>query len=210
MATTRVRQKIIETLERRGTASAAQIGQALNMSATAVRHHLSILAADGRLEAAGERTRAKRGRPEKMYRLSDKVLGENLAQLSDIVLSRWLEALPAAEREAAIAAIAGQMADEAARTDAKLPAARRLVQLVERLNRLHYQARWEAGASGPHVLFGHCPYGAIIDKHPELCAMDAAFLEAMMDAPLEQLSKISNKAGGATHCVFAMFAGAKR
>ncbi len=72
---------------------------------------------------------------------------------------------------------------------------KRLIEPVEKLSALHYEAGWEAGAEGPRILLGHCPYAGIIAWHPELCRMDA---EAV------QISKIDPAATGATHCVFAL------
>jgi len=63
---------------------------------------------------------------------------------------------------------------------------------VEKLNQMNYHARWEAGAGGPRILFGHCPYAAIITRHPELCAMDAALLKELFGDELEQIAKIEN------------------
>ncbi|NOH03540.1 MAG: hypothetical protein HND47_17050 [Chloroflexi bacterium] len=55
----------------------------------------------------------------------------------------------------------------------------------KKLNDLHYQARWEAGAQGPRLLFGRCPYARVIEGHPEICKMDEAMLEAALARPIE-------------------------
>jgi hypothetical protein len=70
------------------------------------------------------------------------------------------------------------------------------------LNEIHYQSRWEAGAEGPRILFAHCPYAAIIDKHPELCQMDGFLLGEEIGVDARQLAKIDQKPGGITHCIF--------
>ena len=88
--------------------------------------------------------------------------------------------------------------------DKNLPLPRRLADLAERLNALRYHARWEAGALGPRIVFGHCPYGEIIARHPELCIMDALMLSKEMDATAEQLSKIDRTSGTATQCLFSL------
>jgi predicted ArsR family transcriptional regulator len=82
------------------------------------------------------------------------------------------------------------------------PLAKRLNLLIEKLNQMNYHARWEAGSEGPRVIFGHCPYAAIIEKHPELCAMDAALLEKLMGHSAGQLTKIGRD--GSLSCVFVM------
>jgi predicted ArsR family transcriptional regulator len=81
-----------------------------------------------------------------------------------------------------------------------LPVAKRLVLLVEKLDEMHYQARWEAGAEGPRVIFGRCPYAKVIDGHPELCKMDAALLSISLGRPMIQLQK--NEPGIRGTCPF--------
>ena len=198
-----VRHRVLAFIGQRSSATASQIGRGLSLSSATVRYHLSFLAGDGRIVPNGTRRKAGRGRPEISYRLSDRLLGDNLAGVADNALSQWLGGLPAGKREAAIELMAGALADQLGGVDRNLPAPKRLVQLIERLGTLHYKARWEAGASGPRVLFGHCPYASIIHKHPELCKMDAALLRHAMDAVVEQLAKIE-PGTAATQCIFAI------
>ncbi len=145
----------------------------------------------------------RRGRPEKSYRLSDRVIGENLGTLADAVLTSWLEGATDADRAAALDAVARRLTQQLGAIPMDQPAAKRIVQLTEKLNGMHYQARWEAGAEGPRILFGHCPYAAIIGAHPELCTMDALMLEAATNADVQQLSKIDRRPGRVNQCVFA-------
>jgi predicted ArsR family transcriptional regulator len=78
--------------------------------------------------------------------------------------------------------------------------AKRLSMLVEKLNEMHYQARWEAGAEGPRVIFGRCPYAKVIDGHTELCKMDTALLGISLGRPMIQLQK--NDVGARGTCPF--------
>lgn len=67
---------------------------------------------------------------------------------------------------------------------------------------MNYHARWEAGAEGPRVIFGHCPYAAIIARHPDLCRMDKALLEEWMGRSADQFAKIEIE--GSLVCVFGI------
>jgi predicted ArsR family transcriptional regulator len=67
---------------------------------------------------------------------------------------------------------------------------------------MNYHARWEAGSQGPRLIFGHCPYAALIGKHPELCRMDAALLEKLMGEAVTQMFKIGRE--GSSVCVFVL------
>jgi predicted ArsR family transcriptional regulator len=69
------------------------------------------------------------------------------------------------------------------------PMPKRLSLLVEKLNEMHYQSRWEAGAEGPRVIFGRCPYAKVIAGHPELCKMDTAMLAISLGRPVIPLQK---------------------
>ncbi len=162
------------------------------MSAATVRHHLRVLLSDGRLESASARVRPSRGRPEKAYSIPLAALGDNLPALSEALLAE-------AGRTVRIEALVKRLADE---SDLKSqPVAKRLNLVVERLNQMNYHARWEAGSEGPRVIFSHCPYMAIVAKHPELCKMDALLLEKLMGTSAEPLTTIREENSS---CVFVM------
>ena len=188
-----VRQKVLAYLNKTRTASAREISRALKMSAANVRHHLRVLVSDGRLEMSTATTHERRGRPEKVYSLPLAVLGDNLSALSDALLME-------AGSRVRVEALANHLVGES--DFASQPVAKRLNLVIEKLNQMNYHARWEAGSSGPRIIFGHCPYASIIEKHPELCKMDAAMLEKLMGHSAEQLTKIGRD--GSLSCVFVM------
>lgn len=188
-----VRQKVLGYLTKTRSASAREVGRALKMSAPTVRHHLRVLTRDGRLEMSFVRGLEGRGRPEKVYSLPRAALGDNLSLLSDAVIT---EASTTVRMEALAKRLAGESGL------AVHPIAKRLNGTVEKLNQMKYHARWEAGSQGPRIIFGHCPYAAIIEKHPELCQMDEALLNELMGQSLTQIFKIGKD--GSSVCVFAM------
>ena len=192
------RQKVLAHLKKTRTASAREIARALKMSAPNVRHHLSVLCSDGRVDAlrTAVNNRERRGRPEKVYSLSQAALGDNLSTLANALLT---EAGPGLNVEALASHILNSS------QYANLPVAKRLVLLVEKLDEMHYQARWEAGAEGPRVIFGRCPYAKVIDGHPELCKMDTAMLSISLGRPMIQLQK--NEAGARGTCPFLFLVG---
>ena len=187
---TTARQKVLAYLIKTRTTSAREIARALKMSAPTVRHHLRVLVSDGRLEMNSVRGREGRGRPEKVYSIPRAALGDNLSALSDAL---WTEAGASVKVEALAKRLAG---DSNIKSQ---PVAKRLNLLVEKLNQMNYHARWEAGPQGPRILLGHCPYAAIIAKHPELCQMDAALLKELFGDEMEQIAKIENFQG---MCIF--------
>jgi predicted ArsR family transcriptional regulator len=172
---TTARQKVLTYFEKNRTASARELSRALKMSTATVRHHLRIMANDGRLEMASLRGREGRGRPEKVYSLPPAVLGDNYSALANALLS---EAGARIKMEAVARRLAGDV------DLANQPIARRLNLVVEKLNQMNYHARWEAGAQGPRIMFGHCPYGAIVSQNPKLCEMDVSLLAELSGRPV--------------------------
>ncbi len=187
------RQKVLSYLTKTRTASAREISRSLKMSPATVRHHLRVLVADGRLEMVFARGRDGRGRPEKVYSLPSSALGNNLDVLGEALLS---EAGAAIQMQALAKRITGEQ------TFVNQPVAKRLNASVEKLNQMNYHARWEAGPQGPRLIFGHCPYAALIGRHPELCQMDEALLEQLMGDAVTQMFKIGKE--GSSLCVFAL------
>ena len=171
---TTARQKVLTYLTKNRTASAREISRSLKMSAATVRHHLRVLSADGRLEMDAVRGRDGRGRPEKVYSIPRAALGDNLSALGDALLT---EAGSKVKMEAVAKRLAGD--DDLA----SQPIAKRLNLVVEKLNQMNYHARWEAGAEGPQIHLGHCPYAAIVGEHPELCEMDMSLISQMISRP---------------------------
>ena len=195
MPVTTARQRILAQIAKLGSASARDLARTLRMSEATVRHHLRHLAADGRvisLSSPQQGGSKNRGRPENIFRLSAALEGDNLAGLVEALFNVQRSTLNA-ERLAEVILDTNPFSN--------LPIPKRLALIVQKLNEMHYQARWEAGAEGPRILLGRCPYTAVIEKHPELCRMDAALLASALGTEVRQLAKIEKLQG---LCVFAM------
>jgi len=190
---TTARQKVLTYFNKTRTASAREISRALKMSTATVRHHLRVLASDGRLEIVFVRVQDRRGRPQKVYSLPRSALGDNLAALSDALL---VEASSGVKMETLAKRLVGES------NFASQPLVKRLNLTVEKLNQMNYHSRWEAGSDGPRIIFSHCPYASVIEKHPELCKMDEVMLKEWMGQPAAQIFKIGKD--GSSVCVFAI------
>lgn len=188
---TTARHKVLAYLSKARSASAREISRSLKLSPASVRHHLRVLVSDGRLELAPVRGRDGRGRPEKVYSLPRAALGHNLDVLSDALLA---QAGPGLQVDALAAHLTGES------NFAGQPLAKRLNLTIEKLNQMHYHAHWEAGSDGPRFVFGHCPYAAIVSKHPELCSMDHRLLENLTGEPVKQVFRAGKE--GSSVCVF--------
>ena len=147
---------------------------------------------------------AARGRPAIRYRPSDRLLGDNLAQIAESLLEAYASnTRPRPEGPPLRALVDGLLGQLGPPRD-RLPVMLQLRELTDALNQIHYMARWEAGAEGPRIVFGHCPYAAIIERHPELCQMDRLALGEHMQAAASQIAKIDPRSYAATQCVFVL------
>ncbi len=191
---TTTRQKILDYLKRNKSVSSREIARALQMTPANARHHLSVLAADGRVEVTSRR-QIGRGRPEKVYQLGSTFVGDNLSVLVDALL---VETNGKVDMEALGRRIAGE------NVATGQPLMRKLESTVKSLNGMHYQSRWEAGVGGPRVVLGRCPYAAAIENHPELCLMDAALLAKLLGEKVDQTAKLVTGAGGLPYCAFVL------
>jgi predicted ArsR family transcriptional regulator len=199
------RQRLLETLETRQIASAADLARALSLSAANLRRCLAALAAEGLVEVIDQRQPAGRGRPAQRYRLTRQTHQHNLAGLAGALLDHWLAACPPEDRPACWRQLAAQLAGAGA-GGGPLPAnfTQRLYQGIRRLNDLAYQARWEAHAQAPRLILEHCPYAALLPAHPELCQLDVYLLEALFAVPARQLEKLAPNSQGLPRCIFLL------
>ena len=197
--TTRLR--ILDYLRKQQTASARELSLAMALTGANIRHHLAVLEANDLVEVIGQRREGRRGRPVNLYSLSRQVLGDGLDALSGAVLSEWLGGKTEGPRRQALHSLAQHLSTTS--PDAlNLSLTQRLAATIDRLNQLHYQARWEAAASGPLLVLGQCPYAAIIDAHPALCMMDEYLLEGCLKSKVRQTAKRLPGVKGLPLCLF--------
>lgn len=197
------RQRILNYLGQHNGASATEISRALRVTAANIRYHLSILVLDGRVQALGFRPEQGRGRPLRVYGLGEAALGANLTGLVEALFAYVLENATSANLDSVLQALAARLVPaQAGEVDGHI--ARRLVQTVAHLNQYGYAARWEAHAAAPHITFEHCPYAAVIAKHPELCSMDGFILKQRLGAQVEQTACLEKNSRGTLFCQFVL------
>jgi predicted ArsR family transcriptional regulator len=191
--------RIIEFLRRNQTASVYDIGRVLTKTHADIRHHLSILRMNKIVEVAGQMA-GLRGRPRNVYSLSASILGDRLEELCSILLSEIVENEKTGDREVRLKEIGEKLSGNNNNKDKSV--VQRLNFTVESLNKLHFQARWEAGGRGPRIILGHCPYAAIIASHPEVCKIDSYELETRLNLPVVQYGKLEPNSTGVPYCTF--------
>jgi predicted ArsR family transcriptional regulator len=205
MQNTRI--KIMNFLEANNQATAAELSQVLNLTQANIRHHLSILFEEGKVEVVGQNQPEGRGRPPFLYMPTKQTQKHSL----DVLLSALLEDIQLAgssrQRESKIKRLAERLSLPRSNENKSLTI--RLGESMQHLNNLHYQAHWEARSDSPIIILGRCPYAPIIDQFPELCTMDKYILENMLEREVEQISKIVRRPEGPQHCRFEIHSGKK-
>jgi predicted ArsR family transcriptional regulator len=195
---TSTREKILEHLSEQKTATPGQLSRALRVTAADIRYHLGLLVESGQIEVGGRISTGERGRPSQIYRLAAPAREENLAGLTRVLL----DAIQTQSGQVELADIARRLSPAGGNQAPGSSA--RLLQAVQQLNLLKYQARWEAHANAVQMLLGNCPYAAIIREHPELCQMDAHLLEQLTGLPAAQTAKLQPNQEGAIYCRFQL------
>ncbi len=193
------RSKILDYLQRNASTTAEELSRTLQMTPANIRYHLALLEKEGQTVILGIKKEAK-GRPTHLYGASDQVLGTGLRPLVEAILITWDENGEAQQENRL-----KRLAEHLAKIDPSEPnmnVSKKLNRMVNRLNELHYQARWEAGAAGARMILGHCPYAEIIEGHPELCRMDVFLLEARTGLLARQRTKLEPGRDGVRRCVF--------
>lgn len=199
---TNARQKILKYVLEEQSATVDELSKVFRVTPANIRHHLSILVDQGSVKIIGYKARDGKGRPAQIYTASQRSEQNNLEQLADTLLSTLLSSAQSDGSSALLQGIALQMAGKLI-VDKHNPT-RQVYSAIRALNRMSYQAHWEAHIENPRVIIGHCPYQAILDRHPEICQLDAFLLQELLGTPVEQAGKLSVNAKGLPECVFLL------
>jgi predicted ArsR family transcriptional regulator len=193
------RQLILEFLESKQIGTAPEIARAMNMTSANVRHHISILVDESAIVEIGTRRTKDRGRPSLLYALYGHARQHNLDQLSSALLDELLLGKTPDEATQVLKRLAGRLLDDNTYTSSLT---QRLYKAILRLNEMHYDARWEAHADAPYLIFSFCPYAKILHSNPELCTLDSHLIEALLGRPARQIERLAEDERGATYCKF--------
>lgn len=196
------RQRILEYIQSKEVVTALEISRALRMTPANARHHLSILRDEGVVHVLGQKPGAERGRPLDLYCLWRPLSRHNLDGLASALLEELLTECTPEDLDEVLQRLAIRFLPPTHAESKNLT--QRLSQAVLHLNRLSYQARWEAHAQGPQVIFQHCPYATIVANHPEVCRMDQFLIKNILQLPVQQLARLEKTPSGFRQCVFRL------
>ncbi|MEV4535114.1 HTH domain-containing protein [Asanoa sp. NPDC049518] len=211
----RTRDRVLRLLLERGTATAAELGEALRLSPAAIRKHLDALLTDGDVVTRQRPVRAGRGRgrPAKVFTLTDAArlrCGRHTYDNMATAALRWIAAHGGAGAVDAFAAeqvatLEGRCRDamEGAGDD---PIARAEA-LAEALTAEGYAANASAIATGGQLCQHHCPVAHVAAEFPELCEAETAVISRLVGTHVQRLATIAHGDGVCTTHIPAQQAG---
>jgi predicted ArsR family transcriptional regulator len=191
------RQRLLDLIRNKPGSTAAELSRALQVTQANVRHHLSNMIEEGLVITAGRNRRGRRGRPARRFSLTALTLQDNFDILSKALLTTSLDDLPPDAETAYLQRVARHLAGE---FTPRGPLAQRLVRAIEQLNTLGYQARWEAHADAPRMIFERCPFAALRPEYPELCQLDTYLVEFLLGETVTQIESNAQLDDG--YCLF--------
>ena len=200
------RQRLLEYIRDHRIVTVAELSRVLRMTRSNARHHLAILEQQGLIRVTGERPAERgRGRPARLYGLVETTQAHNLGELSGVLLELLASERPVGQQPGLYHQVArGLKSANTVESSSSSSLTQRLSHTVQQLNQLNYQARWEAYARGPRLILGHCPYAAILSRHPEMCQIDRHLLQELVGAPVVQTERLALDERGAPYCRFAL------
>ena len=191
------RDAVVGLLMNRGQATAADIGEALGITTTAVRRHLDNLldAGDVRTAAPSGLGSRGRGRPAKEFLLT--ATGRRrLGQGYDALAVDALRALREVGGEEAVRTFARRRAEQAIGAATVGPGVPDPVDGARRIAASLSDAGFSADArevgNGVQICQHHCPVSEVASEFPELCEAEISAIEQALGTHVQRLATIAN------------------
>jgi predicted ArsR family transcriptional regulator len=201
-ADARTRDRVRSLLLELGPSTAAVLGERLGLSVAGVRRHLDALVADGTVVPAAPRRRAAvRGRPARLYTLTDAGHAAGPSAYDDLAAGA-LRFLAETAGESAVEKFAQARASEIEdryqdRLDAVGPGDRTAA-LAEALTADGYAATTSGQGTGTQLCQHHCPVQHVAEQFPQLCDAETAALGRLLDVHVQRLATIAHGDGVCT------------
>ena len=166
---------------------------AAKVSPVTVRHHINSLLADSLIEA--ESVRRKVGRPYHVYSLSEaghELFPKKYFALSSRLLEELKERFPGEVVNELFESVVQRIVTEHRSEFESLDFEARLDYVVKLLADEGFLARWEKVDNGYKLTEYSCPFIGIGQQHAEICTLDTALIEAVLDTKVSQHSCMLN------------------
>jgi predicted ArsR family transcriptional regulator len=192
--------------------TAAEVSEHFAVHPNVARHHLEKLSAGGHLEVAVGAAEGRTGRPSKRYRPTGRTVQlSEPARRHDLIVTLLGRALSLLSTEQAqqMAEEVGEhygreLAEQMHPGDGHRSMQQALHAVADALTAHGFAAHAEARNGEMSIVSDACPFGALSDQHPVICAVDRGMVRGMLaglstEAADPQMS--ASRARGADTCV---------
>jgi len=179
-------RQFLEQLQRLGAGTIQEIGDAVGVTATAVRQRLTRLQDFGYV--ARDLERAGRGRPHHRYRITDKGMRQLGDNYSDLAMILWREIRSIDDPEVrqllrhrvrdALVARFGSVEQIPSVWD-------RLTHLKSELSDRGYSVDVEQGAGLPILRENNCPFHELAETDRDICELEQDVFERVLGVPVK-------------------------
>ena len=188
---TGTRERVLALLLALGPSTAVTLSERLEVTPAGIRRHLDALLAEGVVMTAEPRRRAvTRGRPAKLYGLTEAGHAAGPSAYDDLA-GAALRFMTAEQVDAFAEARAQEL--EARYVGVDSPAA-----LAERLSEDGYAATTNDQGVGVQLCQHHCPVQHVAAEFPQLCDAETAALGRLLDVHVQRLATIAHGDGVCT------------
>lgn len=204
------RHRILLHVLRHGPVSATDISEEFGLSAAGVRRHLDNIVADGYAEIVNVPRSGQRGRPAKMFRLTDAGRSQFGHDYDSLALLA-LRALRQTGGEAAVEDFAaqrihdllgdieedeqGSTASIAETSEDDEDVIAKAKAIADALTERGYAATVGNAAGGVQICRHHCPIQDVAQEFPELCAAEHRVVAELLGQHTQPLATIADGNG---------------
>lgn len=195
------RHRILLHVLRHGPVSASDISDEFGLSAAGVRRHLDNIVSDGLAEVLDAPRSGQRGRPAKLFRLTD----QGRAQFGHDYDTLALLALRALRNTGGTQAVEHFASQRIHEVLGDLPPVEDLADdddvtskahaIAEALTRKGYAATVDSTAGGVQICRHHCPIQEVAHEFPELCAAEHRVVAELLGQHTQPLATIADGNG---------------
>ena len=179
----RTRKLILDHINRHGASAVGDLTEAAGVVAVTVRAHLAVLEREGLVTGREVRT-GRAGRPRIHYELTQEAQ-DVFPKGYDRLARRLLQTLGSEARNGLISETAAAWAAAVAATVEQGDRRDVVRAAIEALNETGSEAEWSDGDGRAQVRLHNCPYPNIVQSFPQICDMERAFLQDLLQLPVQ-------------------------
>ncbi len=190
--------RILEYIQRNGSATIKDLEQLLGITTTAVRQHLNTLQAEGYIEH--RRVQSGVGRPHHTFFITQKMQSVFACHCDDLALTLLEEVFKMDGREKAallLERVSGRLADNYTQSVHSPVLKERIEEFAMALNTRGILTDVEYAEDGDTIVLKtyNCPFHDLAQEHAEVCTMDQSMIEKVVGGDVNLTSSMMDGQG---------------